>query len=47
MDLNNQALVFWRDLGLTAAGLKRINDGMKVEKKKESSLAEVLKKLGG
>lgn len=26
MDLNNQALAYWRDLGLTPKGLKTIND---------------------
>ena len=26
MDCNTQALAYWRDLGLTPAGLKRIND---------------------
>ena len=43
-DLNRDALTYWRDLGLTPAGLKKINDGMaKVEEK--SKLSEVLKNL--
>ena len=45
-DLNAQALAYWRDLGLTPAGLKRIDeDSMKQRKK--STLAEALKGLGG
>lgn len=44
-DLNTQALTFWRDLGLTPAGLKKINDeAMKGQKR--SALAEALKDLG-
>ena len=44
-DLNKSALAYWRDLGLTPAGLKKINeDAMKPKKK--SALAEVLKDLG-
>ena len=27
MECNTQALAYWRDLGLTPAGLKRINEG--------------------
>ena len=45
-DLNRDALAYWRDLGLTPAGLKRIDeDSMKQRKK--STLAEALKGLGG
>lgn len=44
-DLNRDALAYWRDLGLTPAGLKRIDEnGMKT--KKRSALAEALKELG-
>ena len=44
-DLNNQALTFYRDLGLTPAGLKKLNDNaLKVEKK--TSFAEVLANIG-
>lgn len=39
-DLNKTALSYWRDLGLTPAGLKRIAD-FKVEDIKEKSALEV------
>lgn len=45
-DLNRDALAYWRDLGLTPAGLKRINEKA-LEKKKGNPLAEALKDLGG
>lgn len=46
MDLNAQALAYWRDLGLTPAGLKKINeDAMKGRKR--DALAEALKELSG
>ena len=32
-DLNKTALAYWRDLGLTPAGLKRINESAMKEKK--------------
>ncbi len=45
-DLNKTALAYWRDLGLTPAGLKRINeDAMKGDPNKPS-LSGVLKDLG-
>lgn len=44
MDLNNQAITYWRDLGLTPAGLRKINDKAKSEKKNDA-LAEALKGL--
>ena len=45
-DLNRDALAYWRDLGLTPAGLKRIDEqGMKP--KKRSALADALRELGG
>lgn len=44
-DLNAQALAYWRDLGLTPAGLKRI-DEQAMKKRKKSALAEALKDLG-
>ena len=43
-DLNRDALAYWRDLGLTPAGLKRI-DEQSVKPKKGSALAEALKAL--
>ena len=46
-DLNRDALAYWRDLGLTPAGLKRINEEALGEGKKDSpSFAEVLKDIG-
>lgn len=44
-DLNRDALAYWRDLGLTPAGLKRINDNA-MQKPKVSALAEALKAIG-
>ena len=44
-DLNKTALAYWRDLGLTPAGLKRINE-QALQPKKRSALAEALKDLG-
>lgn len=46
MDLNTQALAYWRDLGLTPAGLKKINDSMARIEVKESALEKALKELG-
>lgn len=45
-NLNKSALAYWRDLGLTPAGLKRIDDSA-MKKKKKDSLAEALRELGG
>jgi hypothetical protein len=45
-ELNRDALAYWRDLGLTPAGLKRINDAEMAGKKKVSPLAQALKELG-
>ena len=44
-DLNRDALAYWRDLGLTPAGLKRINEE-EMKKPKENALAKALKELG-
>lgn len=46
-DLNTQALSYWRDLGLTPAGLKRINETAIHAEVKESALELALKKIGG
>ena len=43
-DFNKTALAYWRDLGLTPAGLKRINEG--ALKGKKTSFGDVLKDLG-
>ena len=45
-DLNRDALQYWRDLGLTPAGLKKINDGMAKKDDGQSELAKALEKLG-
>ena len=44
-DLNKSALAYWRDLGLTPAGLKKIR-GEKSEEKKESALERALRDIG-
>lgn len=44
-DLNRDALAYWRDLGLTPAGLKRI-DEQAMKQRRKNALAEALKGLG-
>ena len=44
-DLNRDALAYWRDLGLTPAGLKRIDEHA-LSQRKKSALAEALKAIG-
>ena len=44
-DLNRDALSYWKELGLTAAGLKKIDESA-MKQKKTSSLAKVLSELG-
>lgn len=44
--LNNTALTYWKELGLTPAGLKRINETAMKGKPKQASLGAVLKDLG-
>lgn len=46
LDLNSQALAYWRDLGLTPAGLRKINE-QAMSQKKRSPLAEALREFGG
>ena len=46
-DLNRDALAYWRDLGLTPAGLKRINEAAMQKEEKGSALEEALKSIGG
>ena len=44
-DLNTQALAYWRDLGLTPSGLKKINESaIKNSEIKESALETLLRK---
>lgn len=45
-DMNRDALAYWRDLGLTPAGLKRINEDAVKGKQKQATLGAVLKDLG-
>lgn len=45
-DLNTQALTYWKDLGLTPAGLKKLDDKTFV-KKKGDALGDILKGIGG
>lgn len=45
-DLNRDALAYWRDLGLTPAGLKRVNE-QAMKQHKRSALSEALKGIGG
>lgn len=45
-ELNAQALAFWRDLGLTPSGLRKINENA-LKTKKRSALADALKDLDG
>lgn len=44
MDLSQQALAYWKDLGLTPSGLKKI-DEQSMKPKKTSALAEALREL--
>ena len=44
-DLNKSALAYWRDLGLTPSGLKKIDQT--AMKKRKSGLAEALRDIGG
>lgn len=44
-DLNRDALAYWRDLGLTPAGLKRINDAALGATAEVDPLAHMLGKL--
>ena len=46
-NLNSTALSYWRELGLTPAGLKRIKDGLTKEEGKASALVTALKKMSG
>lgn len=46
MDCNTQALAYWRDLGLTPAGLKRLGEKGLVNKDNSGGLAGALAELG-
>jgi len=43
MECNQQALTYWKELGLTSKSYKEINN--KIQPKKKSALEEALKKL--
>lgn len=45
-DLNRDALAYWRDLGLTPAGYRRLNADV-VEDKSGGSLEKLLEKIAG
>lgn len=45
-ECEQDALAYWRDLGLTPAGLKKINE-QAMKKPKRNALAEALRDLGG
>lgn len=44
-DLNKDALQYWRDLGLTPAGLKKIKEEVVAPKKEETSAADIMQKI--
>lgn len=44
-DLNKSALAYWRDLGLTPAGLKKI-DEKSMQQPKKNALEKVLENIG-
>lgn len=46
-DLNRDALTYWKELGLTPAGLKRINEMAMTKQEKGSALEAALVKLSG
>ena len=46
LDCDAQALAYWRDLGLTPAGLKRLGEKGLVNKDGAGGLAEALAELG-
>ena len=45
-DLNKDALAYWRDLGLTPAGLRKLNSEAAKEQKAAGSLEKLLAGLG-
>lgn len=46
MDLNTQALAYWRDLGLTPAGLKKISGDALTAKATADGFEKLLAKIG-
>ena len=45
-DLNRDAMQYWKELGLTASALKRINENAIKTPERKSALAEALSKFG-
>ena len=45
LDCNSQALAYWRDLGLTPAGLRKLNEKALKEPEKTDSFASILSGL--
>lgn len=45
-ECNQQALAYWRDLGLTPSGFKKLGNDMTIHVKKEPSLEDLLGKMG-
>lgn len=45
-ELNAQALAYWRDLGLTPAGLKKLNADVVKEKQSAGGIEKLLAELG-
>lgn len=46
MDCNQQALAYWRDLGLTPSGLRKIDESLLSTEKQTDAFAELLAKIG-
>lgn len=46
MDLNSQALAYWRDLGLTPSGLKKLNGDALTAKATTDGFAKLLERIG-
>lgn len=46
-DLNRDALAYWRDLGLTPAGLKKLNEAALKPTVKKTALEDALGSFGG
>lgn len=46
-DLNKDALSYWRDLGLTPAGLKKLDEALQKDGGKMSALEKALLKIDG
>lgn len=45
MELNRDALAYWRELGLTPSGLKRLNESAMASTKEQSALEKALASL--